>query len=238
MPFHLLPGFLLSAAVDVMNVTSRRYWRQLPIDVYSLVNRKLKESPMPKKPEAQIGPELIVAQRIRQERRAKGWTLDTLARKLQRETGTTVAPSALSMVENGKRRITLNEALAYAEVFGIGLPDLIEPKSEDQRLQDDMLWALRAVYTASTALTEAMISVTCLLGTVDPDSAAEHHGGVLQINGDKEPDIGAAWFDIRHAQDSLGHARKMLDTAAQERTPALWQRIQESPEPLSQWGRP
>lgn len=187
---------------------------------------------MPKKPEAQIGPELVVGQRIRQERQAREWTLDTLSRRLERDAGLSVAPSALSMVENGKRRITLNEAIAYAKVFEIDLPKLVEPVTKDQQLQGDMLEALHTVHQSAVALSSAWNWTFALLTTVDPEAM-----DVTKPRTGNAPDVEKALMEVNSARRHIELAGRALGSVAEQRTPELWQRLQESGDVLLVWAR-
>jgi XRE family transcriptional regulator, fatty acid utilization regulator len=70
---------------------------------------------------------VIVGQRIRHARRAKGLTLGALAEAVDR------APSLLSQIENGKRepRLTLIQSLASA--LGVDVAELIKPEAPSHR---------------------------------------------------------------------------------------------------------
>ncbi|WP_455353800.1 helix-turn-helix domain-containing protein [Streptomyces sp. SYSU K217416] len=66
------------------------------------------------------------ARRIKAERENRGWSTTTLSGRLN-EAGYEMNPSAVWRIENGKRRINLDEAIGFAEVFGVSLSNLVGP---------------------------------------------------------------------------------------------------------------
>ncbi len=75
-----------------------------------------------------IRDETNLAERVRYERELRGWSYETLARKMT-ATGCSINGSAIFKIEKGDppRRITLNEALALARAFDTDLDDLLTP---------------------------------------------------------------------------------------------------------------
>lgn len=75
-----------------------------------------------------IASETALAARIAHERKARGLGVDALA-KLMTEAGCPIAGSAIYRIESGDppRRITFDEAVAIASVFGLSLEDLSTP---------------------------------------------------------------------------------------------------------------
>jgi len=69
----------------------------------------------------------LVGRRIRQLRRTRGWTLQELGRRVDR------TPSALSMLENGRREPRLSQLQALAAVFEVGVGDLLGEQALDRR---------------------------------------------------------------------------------------------------------
>lgn len=192
---------------------------------------------MPKKPEAAVGPELIVGQRIRQERQLRGWSLDAMAAKMKRS-GTPLAPSALSLVETGKRRISLNEAVVFAKVLGLDLADLMEPQGSQQELEAALMplhglmlevWQAmeevqRALYFANRAIVgeqdyergEAAVAVRAALFT--PGAVPKvHDQGVKEM----AEDLGRAW----DAWDALARRSRAFE---KQRAPGLAARRREA----------
>ncbi|MCD9875282.1 helix-turn-helix domain-containing protein [Streptomyces guryensis] len=103
--------------------------------------------------------EANVATRIRVEREARGWSTNALSDRLN-EAGFEMNPSAVWRIENGKRRINLDDAIGFAEVFGIDLRNLVGPpqlaaKARAMELIDEVVDAFRATQRANTAFTEA-----------------------------------------------------------------------------------
>ncbi|MBB1254693.1 helix-turn-helix transcriptional regulator [Streptomyces sp. OF3] len=66
------------------------------------------------------------AKRIKVEREKRGWSTTTLSDRLN-EAGYEMNPSGVWRIENGKRRINLDEAIGFAEVFGVSLSNLVGP---------------------------------------------------------------------------------------------------------------
>lgn len=66
------------------------------------------------------------AKRIKAEREQRGWSTTTLSDRLN-EAGYEMNPSAVWRIENGKRRINLDEAIGFAEAFGVSLSNLVGP---------------------------------------------------------------------------------------------------------------
>ncbi|MFF6790786.1 transcriptional regulator with XRE-family HTH domain [Streptomyces filamentosus] len=66
------------------------------------------------------------AKRIKAERDQRGWSTTTLSERLN-EAGYEMNPSGVWRIENGKRRINLDEAIGFAEVFGVSLSNLVGP---------------------------------------------------------------------------------------------------------------
>ncbi|MGW2582356.1 helix-turn-helix transcriptional regulator [Streptomyces virginiae] len=70
-------------------------------------------------------PEDYVADRIKQEREARGWSTVALAEKMA-EAGHPVNQAAIWRIESGKprRRVNLDEALGFCQVFGLTMDEL------------------------------------------------------------------------------------------------------------------
>lgn len=69
-----------------------------------------------------------LARRIASERESRGWSHAGLAERVSRA-GCPIQASAIWKIENGKprRRITVDELLAFAEVFGTKIEELLRP---------------------------------------------------------------------------------------------------------------
>ncbi|MGW1054318.1 helix-turn-helix domain-containing protein [Streptomyces sp. NPDC002521] len=103
--------------------------------------------------------EANVAVRIKVEREARGWSTNALSDRLN-EAGFEMNPSAVWRIENGKRRINLDEAIGFAEVFGIDLRNLVGPpqlaaKARAMELIDEVVDAFRETQRANAAFTRA-----------------------------------------------------------------------------------
>ncbi len=73
-----------------------------------------------------VGSEEIAAQRIQQEREARGWTLESIARRM-RDVGCPINTSAIHKIESGnpRRKPTVDDLVALSIVFDISVENLI-----------------------------------------------------------------------------------------------------------------
>lgn len=83
--------------------------------------------PRPNQPRS-VDTEAHVARNIRREREQRGLTYERLAEKMT-EAGCPMHGSAVYKIENSDppRRITVNELVTFARVFGVALEDLLVP---------------------------------------------------------------------------------------------------------------
>ncbi|MGW5116469.1 helix-turn-helix transcriptional regulator [Streptomyces noursei] len=95
-----------------------------------------KQGSSPKQGVARAGPdrpamEDNVAERIKMEREVRGWSTVTLAEKMA-AIGHPINQSAIWRIESGKprRRVNLDEALGFCEVFQITMEDLTAPPGQ------------------------------------------------------------------------------------------------------------
>ncbi|MFZ3569655.1 helix-turn-helix domain-containing protein [Streptomyces sp. BH097] len=117
-----------------------------------------------------------VAVRIKLEREARGWSTNALSDRLN-EAGFDMNPSAVWRIENGKRRINLDEAIGFADVFGLDLRNLVGPpqlaaQARAMELIDEVVDAFRATQRANATLTEARDALDAYL-TEHPDIREE-----------------------------------------------------------------
>src|SRR5580700_8163119 len=73
--------------------------------------------------------ELSVGERIRELRHARGWSAQQLADESVRAGAKLLKRSAIAKVENGLRRLQLDEAVIIARIFDVPVDDLIELES-------------------------------------------------------------------------------------------------------------
>jgi transcriptional regulator with XRE-family HTH domain len=89
-------------------------------------------------PNRTIGGDRTVARRVAEEREARGWTLEVLSRRME-EAGCPIHLTALHKLEKGRpqRRVTVDELVAFSNVFEVAVEDLITPSeiTRDLRLR-------------------------------------------------------------------------------------------------------
>lgn len=84
-------------------------------------------------PPREINAEDSLAERVRVERERRRWTPERLARALG-EVGCPIQTSAIYRIEKGspRRRITVNELVAFSRVFGIPPADLLDAGAPEE----------------------------------------------------------------------------------------------------------
>ncbi|GAA3771544.1 helix-turn-helix domain-containing protein [Streptomyces chiangmaiensis] len=154
--------------------------------------------------------EANVAVRIKLEREARGWSTNALSDRLN-EAGFEMNPSAVWRIENGKRRINLDEAIGFAEVFGIDLRNLVGPpqlaaKARAMELIDDVIDAFRATQRANRTFTEARDALDAYLAE-HPDIREE--ADVMVANAIAE-ESGRTWQKM-HGQPAHENGEGPID---------------------------
>ncbi|WP_434591966.1 helix-turn-helix domain-containing protein [Streptomyces sp. A5-4] len=99
------------------------------------------------------------AVRIKLERDKRGWSTTTLSERLN-EAGYDMNPSAVWRIENRKRRINLDEAIGFADVFGVDLQNFAGPprlaaKGRAMELIGKVVAAQQATMRAQHAFAQA-----------------------------------------------------------------------------------
>ncbi|MFI1382955.1 multiprotein-bridging factor 1 family protein [Embleya sp. NPDC020886] len=102
-----------------------------------------------------------VAERVRLEREARKWSTATLAERMS-DAGFPINQSAIWRIESAepRRRINLDEAIGFAQVFGIDLDNLLGPPQlamheRAVQLIDDVRTSYRAIRAANDQLAAA-----------------------------------------------------------------------------------
>lgn len=92
----------------------------------------------------------LVRKRLRALRVAQGWSLDALAARVQ------LSPSTLSRIENGQRRLALDQLVTLARALDTSLDQLVETTTEDvvsNPIHDAAHQALRWIVRADPGIT-------------------------------------------------------------------------------------
>jgi 8-oxo-dGTP diphosphatase len=74
-------------------------------------------------------PEQVFAGRLREAREAHQMTQAELSRQLDAKHGVKIDPTSIARMENGKRMIRFNEAVAIADILDMRVTDLIQPEN-------------------------------------------------------------------------------------------------------------
>ncbi|GAB2583673.1 hypothetical protein GCM10027168_15580 [Streptomyces capparidis] len=103
------------------------------------------------------------AVRIKLEREARGWSTNALSDRLN-EAGYEMNPSAVWRIENRKRRINLDEAIGFAQIFSIPLRNLVGPpqlaaQRRATELIDEVVNAFRETQRANAAFSRARVAL-------------------------------------------------------------------------------
>lgn len=114
-----------------------------------------------------------LARRIAYEREQRGWSYEGTAVRMT-YAGCPLQGSAIYKIEKGspRRRITLDESVAFARVFGLELPDLLIPVEllDRQKLAqatEELVMARRALLFNVVALAEKLHELGLLIGPTD-----------------------------------------------------------------------
>lgn len=141
-----------------------------------------------------IGGESNLAERIKYERDAAGWSPAELARKMSEE-GCSISTSAIYKIEAGDRTIKVDELVALSQVFGLGVDNLLRPM---QMLRQE--WAEQRVRDLDEA--EAALYEACSrLGDVWTD--IYRHGVLDALDGVEEEDSVIAYLNNRRRGDAV-----------------------------------
>lgn len=147
------------------------------------------------------------AARVALEREVRGWSTTELADRVTRA-GVKMNQTAVWRIENGtpRRRINLDEALAFARVFELPLEELMAPPLEGLDVNGRRLVqeAVEAFYEAREAQDRLHHAVTGIADHIraHPDSARALHEQTLRLMSD-ERDARALSEDI----EGGGHYR-------------------------------
>lgn len=110
------------------------------------------------------------ATRVRMEREKRGWTLDITAEKLRSASIPRASASMVNKVELGHRAISLEELAAYADVFQLGIADILtEPSDYLRDIVRRYTDAIERFSVAFEQLSEVVIEADDALGNVGGD---------------------------------------------------------------------
>lgn len=130
-----------------------------------------------------------LAERVRLEREARGWSTGALAERMTKA-GYPMNQSAIWRIESGtpRRRINLDEAIGFAEVFATSLEDLLSPPqlamhSRVKELIQEVRMRQREYLQASRALTAARQAFDDYLDR-HPEVREEAEGAINQAMAD------------------------------------------------------
>lgn len=153
--------------------------------------------PRPNKPRRVLS-EDHVAQRIAMERDRRGWTNDGLAKRMT-DAGCPMVGSAIFKIEKGspRRRIVVDELVAFAGVFGLKVEELLVPPAIARR--DELVKLVLAWDSAADEASEAIAA---------RDAAWEAMKAYLAANPEAEAELAevfAAWAQFYFPDDPDGY---------------------------------
>lgn len=145
-------------------------------------------SPRPS-PARSVYGENNAAQRIRMERTARGWTYEMLSRRMA-DAGCPILVTGLHKIENpsgGKpRRITLDEAIAFARVFDISTDELaVDPElahSPQAVSLIERIWRIDLRLAQYRDLSDALWTERATAASELGDILLEHEGARAVVN--------------------------------------------------------
>jgi transcriptional regulator with XRE-family HTH domain len=110
---------------------------------------------MPRKTQSTIGFEEKLASVVQSERERRGWSPAELARRLT-EAGAPMNQTSIWKIENGepRRRIMLDEAVAIARVLNLSLYTMLEGRTVDAAVLEDVDRAAQHLNESSDLLAE------------------------------------------------------------------------------------
>ncbi len=117
---------------------------------------------MPKRNDRPRGPESDVAARVALERERRSWSAAEPARRMT-AAGCPIDQSAINKIEQGDppRRITVDELVAFAQVFGLEIEDLLIPAYAARDAEIRRRFArLSEIYTQVNLLAGVAIDLT------------------------------------------------------------------------------
>lgn len=131
-----------------------------------------------------------VAGRVALEREVRGWSTTELAERVTRA-GVKMNQTAVWRIENGspRRRINLDEALAFSRVFELPLEELMSPPLEgldidSRRLVQEAVEAFYEARDARDRLHRAVVAVADHI-KAHPDSSRAINKQCLRLMGDE-----------------------------------------------------
>ncbi|MEU7168791.1 helix-turn-helix transcriptional regulator [Streptomyces morookaense] len=131
-----------------------------------------------------------IAARVALEREVRGWSTTELAERVTKA-GVKLNQTAVWRIENGtpRRRINVDEALAFARVFELPLEELMSPPLEGldvngRRLVQEAVEAYYETRDAEDRLHHAVVAVAEHIQD-QPDSSRAMHEQCLRLMGDE-----------------------------------------------------
>ncbi|KNB51915.1 helix-turn-helix transcriptional regulator [Streptomyces caatingaensis] len=131
-----------------------------------------------------------IAARVALEREVRGWSTTELAERVTKA-GVKLNQTAVWRIENGtpRRRINVDEALAFARVFELPLEELMSPPLEGldvngRRLVQEAVEAYYETRDAEDRLHHAVVAVAEHI-QAQPDSSRAMHEQCLRLMGDE-----------------------------------------------------
>jgi transcriptional regulator with XRE-family HTH domain len=148
-----------------------------------------------------------LAQRIAAERTERGWTIDGLAQRMT-EAGCSMTGSAIFKVEKGepRRRIVVDELVAFSQVFGIPVDELLMPPETARKAE--VIRLVLAWHTATVEHTRTLRDLHDASGAIrryvsDHPDVVPELAEILEVWADETFDEGDREFEVAFEMWSL-----------------------------------
>ena len=160
-----------------------------------------------------IGGEANLAERIAYERESRGLSYEVLAKKMT-EAGCSIQGSAIFKIEKGepRRRITVDELLAFARVFEVEVENLLTPmdilrKEWSRQRVRDLDEAERALYEACGPLFDLWVDIWRQVAVDVVEGVDEEESFVAYLNNQRsEAPAGPFWAISQAIQKAAAKA--------------------------------
>jgi transcriptional regulator with XRE-family HTH domain len=176
-------------------------------------------SVMPRQTPHPPGPDDLVIRRIAYEREQRGWSTAEVARRLTAE-GFKISQSSVWAIENDDRRkITLAEAVAFADLYGLDIADMFRaPRDVGAVLVGELLKDVQAFRRDARQLLQRLFD---LIKRADDLSGPDAYGELLSYLGATGTRVGVPTGALRKQWGELADLAREIGDNIPERAIAI-----------------